>query len=82
MYDFSSDQTGISAGGSMVENDYFDLPFEVSLYANREGIILVRLVRDFAEQPLLRDYLEQDPIYLRESCDLPLFLTELIERCR
>ena len=28
------------------------------------------------------DYLEQDPIYLRESCDLPLFLTELIERCR
>lgn len=65
-----------------LKNDYFDLPFEVSLYANREGIILVRLVRDFAEQPLLRDYLEQDPIYLRESCDLPLFLTELIERCR
>lgn len=65
-----------------LKNDYFDLPFEVSLYANREGIILVRLVRDFAEQPLLKDYLDQDPIYLRESCDLPLFLTELIERCR
>lgn len=65
-----------------LKNDYFDLPFEVSLYANREGIILVRLVRDFAEQPLLRDYLEQDPVYLRESCDLNLYLTELIDRCR